>query len=75
MFELLSYKKKTFKKASLVVHDFVSAKGMYINFIPARDKGGGGERGGGFFIKEQWEKSLLSLGLENSNGYFLHCCA
>ena len=26
MFELLSNKKKTFKKASLVVHDFVSAR-------------------------------------------------
>ena len=49
MFELLSNKKKTFKKASLVVHVFVSAKGMYINLIPARDKGGGGGggRGGG----------------------------
>ena len=53
MFELLSNKKKTFKMASLVVHDFVSAKGMYINFIPARDKGGGGGgRGGGVSKKK-----------------------
>ena len=36
-------------------------------------KGQGGE-GGGFFIKEQWEKSLLSLGPENSHGYLLRCC-
>ena len=37
---------------------------MFINLIPAKDKGqrgGGGERRG-LFIKEQWEKSLLSLG-------------
>ena len=32
--------KKKCKKASLVVHAFVSAKGMYINLIP-RDKGQG----------------------------------
>ena len=34
-------KKKPCKKASLVPHAFVSAKGMYINMIPARDRGGG----------------------------------
>ena len=37
-------------------------------------KGQGGEGGGGFFIKEQWEKSLLSVGPENSHGYLLRCC-
>ena len=47
---------------------------LYINLIPARDEGGGGKGGRGVFIKEQWEKSLLSLGPENSNGYLLHCC-
>ena len=64
--------KKTCKKASLAFHALVSATRMYINLIPTRDKWGGG--GGGFSIKEQWEKSLLSLGPENSNGYLLHCC-
>ena len=68
--KLIVIKKKTCKKASLVLHALVSATRMYINLIPARDKWGGG----GFFIKEQWEKSLLSLGPENSNGYLLHCC-
>ena len=38
--KLIVIKKKPCKKASLVVH----AKGMYINLIPATDKGG---RGGG----------------------------
>ena len=33
-------KKKPCKKASLVPHAFVSAKGMCINMIPARDGGG-----------------------------------
>ena len=55
----------------------VSAMGMYINLyinlIPARDEGVG-KGGRGVFIKEQWEKSLLSLGPENSTGYLLHCC-
>ena len=37
-------------------------------------KGQGGEGEGGFFIKEQWEKSLLSVGPENSHGYLLRCC-
>ena len=46
------------------------AKGMYINLIPVWDKG---QRGGGrFFIKEQWEKSLLPLGPDSNNGYLLH---
>ena len=66
---VIKKKKNPCRKASLVPHDFVSAKGMYINMIPARDR-----RGGGFFIKEQWKKSLLSLGPENSNGYLSHCC-
>ena len=67
--KLIVIKKKNCKKASLVVHAFVSAKGMYINLIP-RDKGQrGGER---FFIKEQWEKSLLPLGPDSNNGYLLH---
>ena len=34
--------KKKCKKASLVVHAFVGAKGMYINLIPATDKEGRG---------------------------------
>ena len=62
--------KKTCKKASLVLHALVSATGMYINLIPARGEGGGG----GFFIKKQRDKSLLSLGPENRSGYLLHCC-
>ena len=48
----------------------VSAMGMYINLY-IRDEGGGRR---GVFIKEQWEKSLLSLGPENSTGYLLDCC-
>ena len=68
--KLIVIKKKNCKKASLVVHAFVSAKGMYINLIPVWDKG---QRGGGrFFIKEQWEKSLLPLGPDSNNGYLLH---
>lgn len=41
--KLIVIKKKNCKKASLVVHAFVSAKGMYINLIPygTRDKGEG----------------------------------
>ena len=42
--------KKKCKKASLVVHAFVGAKGMYINLIPATDKGG---RGGGVLHKRK----------------------
>ena len=39
-------------------------------FDPLWDKG---QRGGGrFFIKEQWEKSLLPLGPDSNNGYLLH---
>lgn len=38
---------------------------MYINLIPVWDKG---KRGGGrFFIKEQWEKSLLPLRPDSKN--------
>ena len=37
---VIKKKKKPCKKASLVPHAFVSAKGMYINMIPARDGGG-----------------------------------
>ena len=49
-------KKKSCKRASLKVHAFVSATGMYINLIPAKDKGQRGGGGGrGLFIKEQWE--------------------
>ena len=70
-YEVDSNKKKPCKKASLVVHAFVGAKGMYINLIPATDKEGRG--GGGFFIKEKWEKSLISLRPENNSGYLLHC--
>ena len=40
--KLIVIKKKSCKKASLVVHAFVSTMGMYINLI--RDKG---QRGGG----------------------------
>ena len=40
-------KKKSCKKASLKVHAFVSATGMYINLIPAKDKGQRGRGGGG----------------------------
>ena len=69
--KLIVILKKNLQKASLVLHAFVSTKGMYINLIPVRDKVG---RGGGFFIKEQWEKSLLSVGPENSHGYLLRCC-
>ena len=43
-------KKKSCKKASLKVHAFVSATGMYINLIPAKDKG---QRGGG-----GWERAV-----------------
>ena len=39
--------------------------------------GGGGGGGGGFcgkkFVKEQRDKSLLSLRAKNSDGYLLHC--
>ena len=72
-YKVNSNKKKSCKKASLKVHAFVSATGMYLNLIPAKDKG---ERGGGkgLFIKEQWGRLLLSLGPENSKGYLLHCC-
>ena len=45
---------------------------MYINLLPTE---GVGEDRGKFLIKEQWEKSMLSLGAKNSNGYLLHCCA
>ena len=69
--KLIVIKKKSCKKASLVVHAFVSTMGMYINLI--RDKGQRGG-GGGLFIKEQWEKSSLSLGPEHSDGYLLRCC-
>ena len=55
-YEVDSNKKKPCKKASLVVHAFVGAKGMFINLIPATDKG---RRGGKFFIKEKWEKSEI----------------
>ena len=41
--KLIVIKKKSCKKASLKVHAFVSATGMYINLIPARDKGTMGE--------------------------------
>ena len=40
--KLIVIKKKTCKKASLVLHALVSATRMYINLIPARDKWGGG---------------------------------
>ena len=43
-YKVNSNKKKSCKKASLKVHAFVSATGMYLNLIPAKDKG---ERGGG----------------------------
>ena len=44
--KLIAIKKKTCKKASLVLQAFVSAMGMYINLIQgARGGGGGGERG------------------------------
>ena len=45
-YEVNSNKKKSCKKASLKVHALVSATGMYINLIPAKDKGqrGGEER-------------------------------
>ena len=49
-YEVDSNKKKPCKKASLVVHAFVGAKGMYINLIPATDKGG---RGGGVLHKRK----------------------
>ena len=42
--KLIAIKKKTCKKASLVLQAFVSAKGMYINLIQGA-RGGGGERG------------------------------
>ena len=54
--KLMVIKKKSCKRASLKVHAFVSATGMYINLIPAKDKGQRGGGGGrGLFIKEQWE--------------------
>ena len=52
MFELWTYnnkKKKNLPKASLVAHAFVSAKWMYVNLQPTKDKGG--KVGGGFFTK------------------------
>ena len=70
--EVIVIKKKNLQKASLVVHAFVSAKGMYVDLLPTKDKGG--RVGGGFFTKEQREKSLLSLRPESSSGYLLHCC-
>ena len=52
-YELIVIKKKNLPKASLVAHAFVSAKGMYVNLQPTKDKGG--KVGGGFFTKEQWD--------------------
>ena len=49
-------KKKPCKKASLVPHAFVSAKGMYINMIPARDR-----RGGGVLYKRTMEEIIVIL--------------
>ena len=43
--KLIAIKKKTCKKASLVLQAFVSAMGMYINLIQGARGGGGGERG------------------------------
>ena len=57
---------------SLLVSAFLSAKGMYIYLLPT---GGGGDWGRGtFFIKEQRDKILLSVGVKNSDGYLLHYC-
>ena len=46
-YEVNCNKKKSCKKASLKVHAFVSATGMYINLVPAKDKGQRGGGGGG----------------------------
>ena len=40
--KLIVILKKNLQKASLVLHAFVSTKGMYINLIPVRDKVGRG---------------------------------
>ena len=65
------WKKKTCTKVFLVVSAFFSAKECTLICYPKR---GWGKIGGKFLIKEQWEKSLLSLGAKNSNGYLLYCC-
>ena len=46
---------------------------MYIGMLSIGE-GRGGKGRGTFLIKEQWEKSLLSLGAKNSDEHLLHCC-
>lgn len=58
------WKKKTCTKVFLVVSAFFSAKECTLICYPKR---GWGKIGGKFLIKEQWEKSLLSLGTKNSS--------
>ena len=72
-----SNKKNLHQKASLVASGFVSSKGKFlgdVHWYAIHWRGVGGVRGGTFLIKEQWEKSLLSLGAKNSDGHLLHCC-
>ena len=52
-------------------HFDVSAKGFTLICYP---QWGGGGVCGEKFVKEQRDKSLLSLRAKNSDGYLLHCC-
>ena len=70
-YEVIVIKKKNLQKPSLVVHAFVSAKGMYVNLLPTKDKGG--RWGEGSLLKNKGDKLLLSLRPESSSGYLLHC--
>ena len=56
--KLIVILKKNLQKASLVLHAFVSTKGMYINLIPVRDKVG---RGGGVLYKRTMGEIIVIL--------------
>ena len=56
--KLIVILKKNLQKASLVLHAFVSTKGMYINLIPVRDKVG---RGGGVLYKRTMGEIIAIL--------------
>ena len=63
--KLIVIKKNTCKKASLVLHAFVSAMGMYmnlyINLIPAMGKGGGGGGGKRVLHKRTMGQIIVNL--------------
>ena len=56
--KLIVILKKNLQKASLVLHAFVSTKGMYINLIPVRDKV---RRGGGVLYKRTMGEIIVIL--------------